>query len=338
VKKKILLFNFFAGMLRRGITVYVDNLSVALDKAGIRCYEVRCPKLFCKCPRAVINALFVVYEQLIMPLAGMAFDRTIYPYNSVALLAGLSRRASVIVHDLIPNHERDRKFAARYIRGTQKLYAKCGGNVIYSSSSSMRIGQRAHQFPTSQQFFFPNTFYRLMSLRSDPRPPRQDFVLLCSGWGKHKDLGGALKLYLDSGLFRVRPLRILGLASHTHDVDSFCSRHPEVADRITIYPQLPDSAVVTAYETAAWIWIHSLREGFGRSLAEARLCGGRIVASNIAPFREQADAYTFLYAGLAGFQAAIACCEAAPADAPQRSHFEHDQLMAEIERYILLSD
>jgi len=334
MKKRVLVFNFFAAILRRGISLYVENLSVALEDSGVRCYEVRCPKFLSRLPRSMINALFIFAEQCIVPVVGLAFDRTIYPYNSVAVLAGLSRRASVVVHDLIPNHTRDRKLAARYIRGTQRLYAKLGGDVIYSSSGSMRIGRRIHQFPDSRQYLFPNTFYRLVSLRSETPPIRENFVLLCSGWGEHKDLRGALKLYLESGIFRARPLRIMGLAGHTRDVDSFRSDHPDIADQIMIYPQLPDSAVVAAYETAAWIWIHSLREGFGRSLAEARLCGGRVVATDIAPFREQMDASTFLYSGSAQFTSAVLRCESVPANAPRRPHLEHDQLMAEIERYI----
>jgi hypothetical protein len=337
VKKRILLFNFFAGVLRRGIPLYVENLKVGLQSYGARCYEVRCPRFLCDLPRPVLNALFVVVEQLMMPVAGLVFDRTIYPYNSVAVLAGFSRRASVIVHDQIPNHVRDRKLAARYIRATQKLYARLGGDVIYSSTNTMRTGKRIRQFPVSREFFFPNAFYRFISLRSDAPPPREDFVLLCSGWGKHKDLPGALKLYLRSGLYRLRPLRILGMAGRTEVVDAFCSEHPEVADRITVYPRLPDSAVVRAFETASWIWIHSLREGFGRPVAEARLCGGRVVATSIPQFREQEDEYAFFYSGLPAFQSAIARCEAAPEDAPRRAHLEHHQLMSEIERFILVS-
>jgi len=337
VKKRILLFNFFAGVLRRGIPLYVENLSVALQRSGNRCYQVRCPKFLCGLPRPVLNALFVIVEQLIMPVAALFFDRTIYPYNSVAVLAGFSRRASVLVHDQIPNHVRDRKLAARYIRATQKLYAKLGGDAIYSSSTTMRTGKRIRQFPASREFFFPNTFYNLISLRSDSPPAREDFALLCSGWGKHKDLPGALNLYLQSGLYRLRPLRILGLAGRMEQVNAFCSEHPEIADRITVYPRLSDSSVVRAFETAAWIWIHSLREGFGRPVAEARLCGGRVVATSIPQFREQADEYTFFYSGLAQFQSAIAGCEAAPEDAPRRPHSEHDRLMIEIERFITVS-
>jgi len=338
LKQRILLFNFFAGILRRGIPLYVENLASALQGAGIRCYEIRCPKAFSRWPSIVVNALYVLAEQLVMPVAGLAFDRTIYPYNSVAVLAGFSRRAAVIVHDLIPNHERDRKLTARYIRATQRLFARNGGDVIYASAGTMRIGQRVRQFPSSRRFLFPNTFYRLISLRADPPPVRQEFVLLCSGWGKHKDLRGALHLYIQSGLVKKCPLHILGLAGHLDEVDRFCAEHPEAAAQITVYPRLEDEAVVRAYETASWVWIHSQCEGFGRSLAEARLCGGRIVASNIAPFREQADAYTFLYSGLAEFQSAIELCDGASPNAPRRTHLEHDRIIEEIKRYLSLPE
>lgn len=332
---RILLFNFFAGVLRRGIPLYVENLSAALESSGIKCFELRCPKWLATLPRPIVNVLFVLTEQFIVPIVGLAFDRTIYPYNSVAILAGFSSRTSVVVHDLIPNHTRDRRLAARYIRATQRIYARLGGHVIYSSAGTMRLGQRIHQFPLSSQFLFPNTFYRFVSLRAEVPPQREEFVLLCSGWGRHKDLRGALRLYRESGLYQMRPLRILGLAGHTREVDTFCEQHPEIANRITIYPQLPDPAVVTAYETAAWIWIHSLREGSGRSLAEARLCGGRVLATSIPPFREQQDSSTFLYSGREEFSRAIENCEARAANASRRIHFEHDHLRAEIERYLL---
>lgn len=331
---RILLFNFFAGILRRGIPVYVENLSIALECSGFKCYELRCPRILDALPRPAINVLFVLTEQLIMPIAGMFFDKSIYPHNSIALLAVFSSRASLIVHDLIPNHARDRKFSSRYVRATQRIFARCGGDVIYSSRQTMRMGRRFRQFPISRIFLFPNAFYRLISVRSEHAPARQDFVLLCSGWGEHKDLSGALSLYLQSGLFRKRPLRILGLAGRKAEVDAFMAKHVELAGKVSVCPRLSDSEVVAEYESASWIWIHSLKEGFGRSLAEARICGCRVVASDIASFREQADTYTFLYSGIAGFLSAVAQCEAAMPYPPRRSHVEHDQLMAEIPRYI----
>jgi len=83
---------------------------------------------------------------------------------------------------------------------------------------------------------------------------RCDEVLLCSGVGKNKDLIGALQLYLDSGLWRKRHVRILGLAGHIEIVDEFCHNNPQVKDMISVMPQVDDRNVVQAYQKAAWVW------------------------------------------------------------------------------------
>lgn len=334
MKQRILLFNFFSGVLQRGIPLYVDNLSVALESAGFRCVQFRCPQFLRRAPRPLLNLLFVFCEQLIAPLLGLAYHRSIYPYNSVPLFALFSRRTAVVVHDFISNHRRKGNFSSIYVTATQKLYAICGGTVIYASQITQRIGQRGRRFPRSQAFCFPNTFYGILRLRSSQPPPRGNAVLLCTGWGAHKDITGALRLYVDSGLVRCRPLEILGLAGHAEAVEAFCAAHPEVARQIAVFPRLDDQEVVYAYETAAWVWIHTLREGYGRSLAEARLCGSRVVASDIAPFREQRDPYTFLYSGLNAFRSAMQACESACPNPPRRPHREHHLLMSEIDKFV----
>jgi len=190
-------------------------------------------------------------------------------------------------------------------------------------------------FPKSRTFNFPNAFYRFVEMRSDGTVDRNQHVLLCSGWGANKDLAGALGLYLRSDLYKVRSLIILGLAGRTASVTNFFKEHPKLSDRITVLPQLNDSDVIKCYEQAAWVWVHSKKEGYGRSIAEARFCKSAVVATDIAPFREQRDEFTFLYSDLEGFRKAVRECEMNSAAVSIREPIEHDQLVTEISRFCL---
>lgn len=333
-RPRILIFNFFEGILKRGIPIYADDLSTVLEKWGIECVPIRCPKILKGLPRPLLHILFIAMEQIVVPFAGLRCDAVIYPYNSIAIAARLHRKSALVVHDFILSRAKNRSVAALYIRVTQNAYALCGGRVIYISRSTERIGKLLGQFPRSATYLFPNSFYKFMELASKTPRVRGDGVLLCSGWGGNKDLAGALRLYLESGLYRSRPLRILGLAGRRGVVDGFEQEHPEVAGRIHVMAQVDDMEVVEAYEQAAWVWVHSMAEGYGRSIAEARICGSKVVASNIPPFREQKDEATFLYRGLAEFERAIAACEAMNAPAQRRIPQEHEILCSEIQRFM----
>lgn len=332
--RRCLIFNFFGGVLQRGIPLYVQNLRVALEQQGIESREVRCPAMLRKLPRPLLNLLSVGCEQLVMPLLALAYGRTIYPSNSMSILGALSRRSALVVHDFIPNHKRNRRLSARYIRMTQRIFSLMRGDIIYISRSTEKIARRARCFPRSKTFFFPNAYYGFLALRSPGQSARGNHILLCSGWGLNKDLSGALGLYLYSGTYTRRPLQILGLSGRRDIVDSFCAQHPEVVGCITVLPRISDREVVHAYEAAAWVWVHSRSEGYGRSIAEARFCASRVVASNIGPFREQQDEFVFLYAGLAEFNAAVAACEASSPNASTRRPVEHGILQSEIRRYL----
>jgi len=332
--RTILVFNFFKGLLDRGIPLYADNLCIAFEKEGIVCRQLRCPRVFRILPSPLLNLAFVFTEQVIVPTAGLWFDRVIYPYNSVAVMGAFSRKTAVVVHDFLSSRQSNNSFAARYLRLTQATAARAGTDVIYVSRSTMRIGRILCKFPKSRTFLFPNAFYIFQNLIPAGIAERCDEVLLCSGVGKNKDLIGALQLYLDSGLWRKRHVRILGLAGHIEIVDEFCHNNPQVKDMISVMPQVDDRNVVQAYQKAAWVWVHSAAEGYGRSIAEARLCGCRVVAANIAPFREQTDEATFLYRGLEEFKKAICRCEEAGIATQRRVSPEHQFLHTEIRRFM----
>jgi glycosyltransferase involved in cell wall biosynthesis len=331
---RFLIFNFFAGVLERGIPRQAQNLREALERQGIACREVRCPAMLRKLPRPMLNLLFVGWEQIIMPVMGLGYDRTIHPYNSVSILGSVMGKSVVIVQDFVPMSRRNTKFSARYIRATQRIHAWLRRDVIYEAQNIARIGRTLGCFPWSRTYVFPNAFYCFMDTLRLAQPPRGEHVLLCTGWGSNKDLPGALELYCESGLCKKRALRILGIAGHQETVDAFLQTHPELRERITVLPRLEDVEVGDAYRAAAWVWVHSKREGYGRPIAEAKLCGCRIVASDIAPFREQRDEMVFLYSGLERFVSAWARCEESPAEIAPREPKEHALLHDEVERFL----
>lgn len=314
--------------------MYVQNLRVALELQGVRCREVRCPALLRRLPRRCLNLLFVAWEQLLTPLFGIAYDRTIHPYNSVSLLGSLTGKSVLVVHDFIPNSARSTKFSARYIRATQSAHARLRRDVVFISARSQKAARRARLFPQSRTFVFPNSFFRFMQQLRPTTHPRGEHILLCTGWGANKDLPGALEIYRASGLWMKRPLKILGIAGHAEAVDAFCAQHADLADRIIVLPRLEDAEVVHAYRDAAWVWVHSRKEGYGRSIAEAKICACRVVASDIPPFREQKDSRVFLYSGLSGFLDAWSRCEAAEPDPVPREPAEHELLRQEIFRFL----
>jgi hypothetical protein len=332
--RRVLVLNFFGGIFHRGIPLYVDNLCVALEKSGVRAVQFRCPAFLRKRPRWLINVVSVVCDQIVVPIAGLAFARTIYPSNSVSVLASILGRPLLIVHDFIPNRRRNRALAARYIRMTQRIHDCLRGDVAFISRGTRRTARLTGRFARSRTWLFPNAFFRFASLCSSPMPTRESYVLLCSGWGRNKDLEGALRLYLVSQLYLQRPLRILGLQAQTERVSAFCAQHQDLTGRITVLPRMGEAEVVHAYEKAAWVWVHSLHEGFGRSIAEARLCGCRVVASNIPPFREQRDEAVRLYAGAEEFGRAVAACESLPELQARGVPGDHAVLLSEIGRYL----
>lgn len=334
---RFLLFNFFASVYDRGIPIYVQNVRAALERQGVVCREIRCPRLLRRMPKQLLNVAFVLCEQFVVPVLGIGCSRVLYPYNSVSLADSITGRGVLVIHDFVSASLRRRGFLARYIRLTERVHAWFGRDVAYISRSTERMGRRLKLFSRSRTFLLPNSFYGFMgSLRMDPLT-RGEAVLLCSGWGSNKDLEGALALYRQSGLCRQRGLRILGIAGHQEAVDAFLQKYPELRERITVLPRLEQAEVGDAYRTAAWVWVHSKKEGYGRPIAEAKLCGCRVVASDIPPFREQQEDRTFFYSGLSGFEEAWARCENAPEEripGRPREPKEHALLAAELGRYL----
>jgi glycosyltransferase involved in cell wall biosynthesis len=291
--KRVLVFNFFAGVMERGIPLYAQNLAECMRRVGLEPVELRCPVWLRRWPRPARNVAFVLFEQIVAPLLGRlrGCSLAVYPYNSVSIVDSLLGRGVLVVHDLIPN--RRHNLAARYICATQAAHRRIGGRVCAASEHTLTHLRRLAAFKRCSLALWLNPFYSFESAlgrraaylpRPDGRPPR---VLLCSGLGRYKDYGGALRLFRRSAALRGAELRVLGFGENSSLAMRRVLRLPsDVRRRITVLPRLTLKDLISEYMDSDVVWVHSQKEGFGRCIVEGRLTGRPVVASDIGAFRK----------------------------------------------------
>lgn len=291
--KRVLVFNFFAGVMERGIPLYAQNLAECMRRIGMDPIEMRCPAWLRRWPRPVQNVAFVLFEQIVAPIMGLlrGCSLVVYPYNSVSIVDSLLGRAVLVVHDLIPN--RRHNLAARYICVTQTLHRWVGGHVCAASEHTLTHLRRLAAFKRCALTLWANPFYSFESAlawrapmiqKPIGGPPR---VLLCSGIGRYKDYSGALRLFARSEALAGAELRIMGFGDDARLALRRVQRLPEhVRSRITVLGRLTLKDLITEYVCADVVWVHSKKEGFGRCIVEGRLSGRPVVASDIGAFRK----------------------------------------------------
>jgi glycosyltransferase involved in cell wall biosynthesis len=300
--KRVLVFNFFAGVMERGIPLYTQNLAECMRRVGIEPVEIRCPAWLRRWPRPARNVAFVLFEQIVAPMTGLLrrCSLAVYPYNSVSIVDSLLGRAVLVVHDLIPN--RRHNLAARYICVTQSVHRWVGGPVCAASDHTLTHLRRLTAFKRCALTLWSNPFYSFESAlawraasvqRATGGPPR---VLLCSGMGRYKDYSGALRLFVRSAALQGAELRVMGFGDDAPLAMRRVYRLPaDVRRRITVLPRLTLKDLITEYVSSDVVWVHSKREGFGRCIVEGRLCGRPVVASDIGAFRKLAPFGVQLY-------------------------------------------
>lgn len=299
---KILVNNFFSGILNRGIPLYTDNLVIALEKLGVDVRVVRAPKFVHNLPRGAINIFFVFYEQIIIPLLSFYFDLVINPYNSASLLIFPFKKQLIIIHDFIPNKRINNSIASYYIKFTQTFASIFKVDVGYVSITTANIGLKIRLFSDSSIFHLPNAFFAFEEIVPNVSVLRSNYVLLCSGTGKNKDFPGAINLLRASEVLRDYSIHILGFQGKCDLVRSLIIHDPDLSKRIIVLGDLNTSDVVAQYCGASLVWVHSSFEGYGRSIAEAKLCKRSILASNIRPFKEQQADCVFYYNDFTSFE------------------------------------
>lgn len=348
---RVLVFNFFAGLKARGIPVYAAELEACFRRLGIEHRELRAPAWLARAPGPVQNAIYVLYEQFVAPVAGRLWGTrmTVYPYNASSLIDALTGRAVMVVHDLIPNRRESTGLAARYIRACQAWHAAMGCPVAAVSRRTLRHLQRIQRYKRSPLYLWANPFYafeealertgRSSHAADCSGEQRPLSVLLCSGMGANKDYRGALRLLRQLTPSRAVTLRVLGFGRDAHLAERAIDSLPKAwRDHASVLPRLTLDETVHEFSNCDLVWVHSLAEGFGRPVVEARLAGRPVLATDIGAFRalrRLGHIHLYKEGGFAAaFCAALEDVRAGGVPVASAQHFNR-QLEAEVARLLL---
>lgn len=300
---RIVVNNFFYGVLKRGIPIYTSELVAKLREEGVEVKELRCPKFLYGLPTWIHNFLFIIYDQIITPLFGL-FHKTkynIYPYNSLSLIDLFTNKPIIIIHDFISLNKNKKNISACYVRFCILSSSNRIRNVILISNTTAKLANKLSLFSNARQILLPNTFFSFKSLSDGVQKEDHGFLLLVSGMGKNKDIDTALELYFSIPIEYRIPLKILGcgggrdvLKAKIHGRDEF--------NTIEILKQIPLEDVVKLYAHCKFVWAHSLAEGYGRALAEGKISGKNILCTRIPAFIEQDNSNVFYYNDAKSFQ------------------------------------
>ena len=313
---KILINNYYDGISPRGIIAHIKNLTALMIDEEVEVSVFRCPAWLYWFPWH--GMLFHFFEQFIIPIFGLRFDRVIYPYNSASIFSIFHRGSILIVHDFIQNRSKIhgyKNISARLVRWTQWIYRKSNRDVVYITDEVSRQARLIQAFPKSREFIIPNCFYlfRQKTLLRRKPPDKDRIILLCSGRVPTKDLAGAMSLYAQSSNARNYKLWILGLGGEMCTVANIAASLGIPKDDYKVLPYVSDDHLIDLYFKASLVWVHSLLEGFGRNIAEALICDRHVIASRIIPFVRQArktsGIYLYSNRSLNEFDFAVSACQ-----------------------------
>ncbi len=304
----VLINDFIGGVLDRGMPLYVRNLIDGLKAEGFRVSIVRAPRICRRLPRNVFYMLAVLVEQVIVPIIGFLnrAELTLYPYNSIAVIDIFTRRGRIVVHDLEQLNRPVSLSKSYYLACYRALKWRDWPVFTISKLSQQRL-RASGRFGDGPITILPNTFYAFERLlRSETQAPGDKAsILLCTGSTANKDLESVVRDYLPKVLASGFHVSILGLhkttdAPRLSALDNFIS-----SGQLRLCGQLSDGDVVAEYENHNIVWVHSLREGFGRCVVEGRLAHRRVICSDIPEFAELRDEDVHLYKAPTEFMATL---------------------------------
>jgi glycosyltransferase involved in cell wall biosynthesis len=302
----VLINDFIGGVLDRGIPLYVRNLIDGLREEGFRVSIVRAPAFCRKLPRGLFYLIAVLVEQTVLPLIGLCLraDLIIYPYNSVAVADLLTRRGRIVVHDL-EQLKRPSSFSKLYYLFCYRAVKLFDAPVFTISEISRQRMIQSGLFGRGEIAILPNTFHAFERLLAVETPKRANAILLCTGSTANKGLETLVADYLPKALAQGHSISVLGLhklsdAPRLESLRGFMN-----SGQLRLCGQLSDQQVASEYRSHAIVWVHSLREGFGRCVVEGRLAGSRVVATDIAEFAGLRDGDVYLYRDAAEFVAIL---------------------------------
>jgi Glycosyl transferases group 1 len=304
----ILVNDFIGGVLDRGVPLYVRNLVSGLQEEGFTVSVVRAPSICRVLPRNVFYMIAVLVEQTVLPVLGylLRADVTLYPYNSVAIFDLFTGRGRIVVHDL-EQLNRALSFSKIYYLLCYRVLKWRNGPIFTISELTRRRLADSDLFGRGPVTTLPNTFYtferHLHAVQRTNSPAKS--LLLCTGSTANKDLETVVADYLPQVLTAGFSVSILGLHKAT-DAPRLASLQSFLASgQLRLCGHLSDRAVAREYRSHGIVWVHSLREGFGRCLVEARLAGARVICTDIAEFASLRDDGVHNYANVADFMAAL---------------------------------
>ncbi len=305
---RILINDFIGGVLDRGMPLYVRNLIDGLNEEGFRVSVVRAPRICRKLPRSLFYVITVIVEQTLLPLLGLIrrTDLTLYPYNSVAIIDLFTRRGRIVVHDLEQLNRGLSPSKAYYLVCYRAI--KWLNHPVFTISSLSRARIReSGLFGAGPITILPNTFYAFERLLGAAAPQREakNSLLLCTGSTANKDLETVAADYLPKLLERGYRVSVFGL--HKTTDASRLAGFPAYLDsgQLRLCGQLSDAEVAMEYKKHDTVWVHALREGFGRCVVEGRLAGSRVICTAIPEFAELRDSDVSLYRDPAEFLAML---------------------------------
>jgi hypothetical protein len=288
----ILINDFIGGVLDRGIPLYVRNIVYGLQEAGFRVSVVRAPAICKKLPRSLFYLIAVAFEQTVVPVIGLVkrSDITLYPYNSVAVIDLLNRRGRIVIHDL--------EQLNRGLSPSKLYYLACYRALKWLKRPVFTIMELTRRRLIESRLFgdcpitiLPVTFYAFERLIAAEPPLAKDknAILLCTGSNPNKDFDTVASDYLPKVLADGFSVAVVGLhkAGDASRVAAL-GKYTE-SGQLRLCGQLSDEEVAAEYLRHPIVWVHSLREGFGRCVVEGRLAGGRVICSNIPEFSTQRD-------------------------------------------------
>jgi glycosyltransferase involved in cell wall biosynthesis len=291
--QRVLVFNFFNGIKERGIPLYARELEKCFERIGIGHVELACPRWARRLHPGLLNLMFVAFEQIVAPLVALlrGCAVTVYPYNSCGVIDAVLGRSVIVVHDLIPNERASRGLAAMYIRSTQIIHCALRRPVCAVSEHTLKTLRRLERYARCPLYLWSNPFYAfeetVARLAGETPPPRAQRILLCSGVGPNKDFVGALQLFQLSADRHDAELRVVGFGADAFLARRRLERLPSsLTSRVTVLERISIEDLAREYRDCDLVWVHSKKEGFGRPVVEARISGGRVLASNISAFRQ----------------------------------------------------
>jgi glycosyltransferase involved in cell wall biosynthesis len=301
---RILVNDFIGGVLDRGIPLYVRNLIDGLREEGFQVSVVRAPALCRLLPRNLFYMIAVMVEQIILPLIGFLSrsDLTIYPYNSIALIDVFTRRGRIVVHDL-EQLDRPSSFSKSYYLMCYRALKSRNAPVFTASDISRLRIIKSGLFGDGTISILPNTFSafeRLVRAEAPERKPATS-ILLSTGSTANKDLETLVADYLPKALAQGYRITIFGLHKSSDKPKLRLLRRFVASGQISLRGRLSDAAVAREYRSHAVVWVHSLREGFGRCVVEGRLAGSRVICTDIPEVAGLCDGEVYLYRDAAEF-------------------------------------